>query len=51
MVPLIRVPYYMGDLKRDPTLENYPYVFCQAVHVDRAFASVRVAATRQGTGV
>ena len=22
---LIRVPYYTGDLKRDPNLENYPY--------------------------
>ena len=23
----MRVPYYIGDLKRDPTLENYPYIF------------------------
>ena len=22
-----RVPYYIGDLKRDPNLENYPYKF------------------------
>ena len=22
---LIRVPYNIGDLKRDPDLENYPY--------------------------
>ena len=22
----IRVPYYTGDLKRDPSLENYPHV-------------------------
>ena len=21
----IRVPYHIGDLKRDPSLENYPY--------------------------
>ena len=25
-VLFIRVPYYIGDLKRDPNLENYPYV-------------------------
>ena len=24
-VLIIRVPYYIGDLKRDPDLENYPY--------------------------
>ena len=23
-VPFIRVPYYVGDLKRDPNLGNYP---------------------------
>ena len=23
-VLFIRVPYYIGDLKRDPNLENYP---------------------------
>ena len=21
----LRVPYYIGDLKRDPSLENHPY--------------------------
>ena len=25
-VPCIRVPYYVGDLKRDPNLSNSPYV-------------------------
>ena len=25
-VPFIRVPYYTGDRKRDPNLENYPVV-------------------------
>ena len=25
-VLFIRVPYYIGDLKGDPSLENYPYV-------------------------
>ena len=25
-VPFIRVPYYVGDLNRDPNLSNYPYV-------------------------
>ena len=25
MVLFIRVPYYLGDLKRDPNLDNYPY--------------------------
>ena len=24
-VLFIRVPYYIGDLERDPNLENYPY--------------------------
>ena len=24
-VLFIRVPYYFGDLHRDPNLENYPY--------------------------
>ena len=24
-VPFIRVPYYTGDLKRDPNLGNYPF--------------------------
>ena len=24
MSVFIRVPYYIGDLKRDPNLENYP---------------------------
>ena len=24
-IPLIRVPYYNVDRKRDPNLENYPY--------------------------
>ena len=24
-LPFIRVPHYIGDLKRDPNLENYPY--------------------------
>ena len=24
-VVIIRVPYYIGDLKRDPNLESYPY--------------------------
>ena len=24
-VLLIRVPYYIGDLERDPNLENYPF--------------------------
>ena len=28
-VLLVRVPYCFGDLKRDPTLENYP----QRLHV------------------
>ena len=23
--PFVRVPYYIGDLKRDPNLENDPY--------------------------
>ena len=23
--PFLGVPYYLGDRKRDPTLENYPY--------------------------
>ena len=23
-VPFIRVPYYIGDVKGDPDLENYP---------------------------
>ena len=26
-VLFIRMPYYIGDLKRDPTLENYPFPF------------------------
>ena len=25
--PFIRVPHYVGDLKRDPNLGNYPYDF------------------------
>ena len=25
VVLFIQVPYYIGDLKRDPILENYPY--------------------------
>ena len=26
----IRVPYYVGDPKRDPNLENYPYARSKA---------------------
>ena len=26
----IRVPYYIGDLKRDPNLENYPCLVASA---------------------
>ena len=25
MVLFIRMPYYLGDLKRDPNSENYPF--------------------------
>ena len=29
-VLFIRVPCYIGDLERDPNLENYPY--CSVIH-------------------
>ena len=30
-VLIIRVPHYIGDLKWDPNLENYPYTFTPKV--------------------
>ena len=31
-VLFIRVPYYIGDQKRDPNLENYPYNYTQTLY-------------------
>ena len=27
MVLFVRVPYYIGDLERDPNSENFPYYY------------------------
>ena len=34
----MRVPYYIGDLNRDPNLENYPLVTCHKQNI-RLFTS------------
>ena len=31
MSPFLGVPYYIGDLKGDPSLGNYPYAFRDVV--------------------
>ena len=33
-VPFIRVPHYIGDLKRDPSVENYPYQYSSVVEAE-----------------
>ena len=41
----IRVPYYTGDLKRDPNLENYPHVHIECRrNALAAFTSARMPA-------
>ena len=37
----MRVPYYIGDLKRDPNLENYPNDFTLLIHHRRCGAKVQ----------
>ena len=46
-VLVIRVPYYIGDPKRDPNLENYPYLGLKpSDHGPRASTALRCASRR-----
>ena len=39
-VRFIRMPYYIGDLKRDPNLENYAYHHSLIVTIDPTIATM-----------